>query len=83
MLLLALFADMAATAELFRTVRWANGLFCPRCGGLKKHRGVSKWHLEQYVKSFQFVHNHRHYGINGRFVAALAAILDQYPRMQV
>ena len=33
LLLLALFADMAATAELFRTVRWANGLFCPRCGG--------------------------------------------------
>ena len=33
MLLLALFADMAATAELFRTVRWAGGLFCPHCGG--------------------------------------------------
>jgi len=49
---------------------------------LKKHRGVSKWHLERYVKSFQFVHNHRHYGINGRFVAALAAVLDQYPGMQ-
>ena len=49
---------------------------------LKKHRGVSKWHLKRYVKSFQFIHNHRHYGINGRFVAALAAILDQYPGMQ-
>ena len=24
---------MAATAELFRTVRWASGLFCPHCGG--------------------------------------------------
>ncbi len=24
---------MAATAELFRTVRWAGGLFCPHCGG--------------------------------------------------
>ncbi|MXX20262.1 MAG: IS1 family transposase [Cenarchaeum sp. SB0665_bin_23] len=34
LLLLALFADMVATAELFRTVRWANGLFCPRCGGV-------------------------------------------------
>ena len=33
MLLLALFADMVATAELFRTVRWANGLLCPHCGG--------------------------------------------------
>lgn len=50
---------------------------------LKKHRGVSKWHyLERYVKSFQFVHNHRHYDINGRFVAALAAILDQHPGRQ-
>ena len=46
---------------------------------LKKHRGVSKWHLEEYVKSFQFVHNHRHYNINDRFLAALAAVLDQYP----
>ncbi len=45
---------------------------------LKKHRGVSKWHLEGYVNSFQFVRNHRHYNINGRFVAALAAVLDQY-----
>ena len=49
---------------------------------LKKHRGVSKWYLESYVKSFQFVHNHRHYGVNGRFLAALAAILDQYPGRQ-
>ena len=45
---------------------------------MAKHRGVSKWYLESYVKSFQFVHNHRHYGVNGRFLAALAAILDQY-----
>ena len=30
---MALFADMAATAELFRTVRWAGGRFCPRCSG--------------------------------------------------
>ena len=46
---------------------------------LKKHRGVSKWYLESYVQSFQFVHNHRHYGVNGRFLAALAAILDPVP----
>lgn len=45
---------------------------------LKKHRGASKWHLKWYVKSFQFVHNRRHYSINGRFVAALAAVLDRY-----
>lgn len=50
---------------------------------LKKHGGVSRWHLERYVKSFQFVYNHRHYSINGRFVAALAAIFDQYPWRQV
>ena len=49
---------------------------------LKKHRGVSKWHLEGYVKSFQFVHNHLHCNINGRFLAALAAVLDQYPGRQ-
>ena len=49
---------------------------------LKKHRGVSKWYLESYVKSFQFAHNHHHYGVNGRFLAALAAILDQYPERQ-
>ena len=45
---------------------------------LKKRRGVSKWRLEEYVKSFQFVHNRRQYSINGRFVAALAAVLGQY-----
>ncbi len=33
MLLLALFVDMAAVAELFRTVRWAGGLSCPQYGG--------------------------------------------------
>ena len=49
---------------------------------LKKHRGVSKWYLESYAKSFQFVHNRRHYTVNGRFVAALAAILDWYPGCQ-
>ena len=45
---------------------------------LKKHRGVSKWHLISYVKSFQFVHNHRHHSIEGRFVVTLAALLDTY-----
>ena len=29
-----------------------------------------------YVKSFQFVHNHCHYGLNGRFVVTLAMVLD-------
>ena len=38
--------------------------------------------MESYVKSFQFVHNHRHYDINGRFLAALAAVLDRYPGRQ-
>ena len=48
----------------------------------KKHRGVSKWYLESYVKSFQLAHNRRRYGVNGRFLAALVAILDQYPGRQ-
>ena len=51
-------------------------------GWLKKHRGLSKWHLAFYVKSFQFVHNHRHYGIDGRFVATLAMTLDQFDGRQ-
>ena len=49
---------------------------------LKKHRGVSKWHLAFYIKSFQFVHNHRHYGFSGRFVATLAMVLDRFDGMQ-
>ena len=49
---------------------------------LKKHRGVSKWHLEFYVKPFQFVHNHRHYSPSGRFVATLAMVLDRFEGRQ-
>ena len=49
---------------------------------LKKHRGVSKWYLAYYVKSFQFVHNHRHYGLNGRFVVTLAMVLDRFEGRQ-
>lgn len=49
---------------------------------LNKHRGVSKWHLAYYIKSFQFVHNHRHYDLNGRFVATLAMALDQFEGRQ-
>ena len=29
--LMAPFCDHGATADLFRMVRWAHGLFCPRC----------------------------------------------------
>ena len=49
---------------------------------LKKHRGVSKWYLAYYVKSFQFVHNHRHYSLNGRFVVTLAMVLDRFDGRQ-
>ncbi len=42
---------------------------------LRKHRGVSKWHLESYVKTFQFVHNHRHHPIDGRFMVTLETLL--------
>ena len=49
---------------------------------LKKHRGVSKWYLAFYAKSFQFVHNHRHYGLNGRFVVTLAMVLDWFEGRQ-
>ena len=45
---------------------------------LKKHCGISKWHLTFYTKSFQFVHNHHHYGLNDRFVVMLAIILDRF-----
>ena len=31
---------------------------------------------------FQFVHNHRHYGFSGRFVATLAMVLDRFDGMQ-
>ena len=49
---------------------------------LKKHRGVSKWHLSSYIKSFQFVHNHRHYSLSGRFVVTPAIVLDRFDGMQ-
>ena len=49
---------------------------------LKKHRGVSKWRLAFYIKSFQFVHNHRHYSLSGRFVATLAMVLDRFDGVQ-
>ena len=39
-------------------------------------------HLAFYTKSFQFVHNHRHYGLNGRFVATLAMVLDRFDGMR-
>ena len=49
---------------------------------LKKHRGVSKWYLAFYTKSFQFVHNPFHYGLDGRFVATLAMALGQFEGRQ-
>jgi hypothetical protein len=35
-----------------------------------------------YIKSFQFVHNHRHHGLNGRVVATLAMVLDRFEGRQ-
>ena len=35
-----------------------------------------------YIKSFQFVHNHRHYSLSGRFVVTLAMVLDRFDGMQ-
>ena len=51
-----------------------------QCGSVevvawRKHGGVSKWHLESYVKSFQFVHNHRHHSIDDRLLVTLDALL--------
>lgn len=44
---------------------------------MRKHRGVSKWHLVSYVKSFQFVHNNRHHSMDGRFLVTLEALLER------
>jgi len=49
---------------------------------LKKHRGVNKWHLELYVKTFQFIHNHRHYDMGEKYIITLVAILGQYEGRQ-
>ena len=38
--------------------------------------------MAYYVKSFQFVHNHRHYGLNGRFVATPAMVLNRFEGRQ-
>ena len=35
-----------------------------------------------YIKPLQLVHNHRHYGLNGRFVATLALVLDRFEGVQ-
>ena len=48
--LFVLFADSAAAAELFRTVRWHGGVFCPDCG----LNNVAKYcryqnHLQRYT----------------------------------
>ena len=48
----------------------------------KKHRGGSKRHLAFYTKSFQFVHNHHHHGLNGRFVVTLVMVLDRFEGRQ-
>ena len=42
---------------------------------LKKHRGVSKWHLEQYVKTFQFIHNNRHHSGEELLLVTMKALL--------
>lgn len=44
---------------------------------LKKHRGA-KWHLVSYIKSFRFVHDHRNYSLNGRFVVTPAMVLERF-----
>ena len=49
---------------------------------LRKHRGVNKWLLIHYTKSFQFSHNHRHFDISGKLVVTMAALLDQYSGRQ-
>ena len=47
--LLALFADADATAELFRRVRWMNGLVCPDCTSENVIRhGKYKGNLQRY-----------------------------------
>ena len=43
---------------------------------LRKHRGVSKWHLESYVKSFQSVHNPRHHPMGDRLLTTVNILLE-------
>ncbi len=44
----------------------------------KKHRGVSKQNLHLYIKSYEFIRNHRHCDDAGRILAAMSAILGIY-----
>ena len=48
--LMALFYDPEATAELFRTIRWVHGVFCPHCKNtpVMKH-GRYRKHLRRYL----------------------------------
>ena len=55
LLLLVLFADAVAVAELFGTVRWANGIACPHCA--EKHinihanyKGLKRYRCEEVAK---------------------------------
>ena len=45
---------------------------------LKKHRGVSKQNPDLYVKSYEFIRNHRHCDDAGRLLAALSVALGAY-----
>ena len=47
---MALFYDPGATAELFRTVRWAHGVLCPHCKNnpVIKHGRYQK-HIQRYL----------------------------------
>ena len=50
--LLVLFADADAVAELFRRVRWINGLVCPNCP--KRNTNVTKYckykgNIQRYI----------------------------------
>ena len=50
LVLMSIFTNPAASAEVFRLVRWPNGVYCPECQKPDniKRRGKYKKHLQRY-----------------------------------
>ena len=50
LVLMSIFANPAASAEVLRPVRWPDGVVCPICGESQyvKKRGKYQGHLQRY-----------------------------------